>query len=121
MNPSDALIFDVPFVSKNYATAEGDGFEICSRGQAEVKNHWLYMYEADDAHSADATPVLALKLTNLHSIKATKFTSSSGRYRGGRVELVGPMGQAWTERLVMKMQTSEYKRFKEVLRALPRN
>ena len=111
--------FHVPFVCKNPASYGSDGFEICVRGIVVLDADALTVFEGFDEETTSTKPneVLSVSMSQLDSISCKKFRSTGRNYCGGRVELVGYMGNDWKERLVLKMELEEYRRFKEALKS----
>ena len=77
----------------------------------------LTVLDWDDA-SKTATKIITLAFNSLESIKFRTFQSTGGHYHGGRIEIVGYMGNDWKDRLVFKMERPEYRRFKSLVKAM---
>jgi hypothetical protein len=112
--------FQVPFVCKGPAASSTDGFEICVQGIVVLKGHEFKIFDSEqDRDNKDGeNEVICLSLSDLDSIKCQPFRSIGGSYYGGRVELVGYMDSDWKERLVLKMEMTEFNRFKSALKKL---
>ena len=52
----------------------------------------------------------------VRDIKAKRFHSSGRNFVGGRVTMEGMLGSGFSEKLVLKMEVEEYRRFKAALR-----
>lgn len=111
-------IFDVPFVSKDKAESKGDGYDICVIGKCVIENGLLLIFDADNFNTCDRKPLLVAAIKTFDQIKARLFKSQSGRYRGGKVELIGYLGNPYQEKIVLKMQEPEYRRMRLVLEAI---
>jgi hypothetical protein len=106
--------FRAPFVSRSRVTDHGDGFQVCEIGKIVIQNNILSVY---DETSPSRWAVLAIPLSNV-SIKAKRFVSSGRHFGGGRIEFVGNFGRPWDERIILKMETDEYKKLKRTLRCI---
>ena len=113
-------IFDVPFVSRGKACERGDGREIIDEGKVTLTGPFLIVYEKTEFEAGNAEPKLVVNLNFMSAVTMRRFHSAGRNFAGGRIALEGAIDRAFAEKLVMKMELTEYKCMKAALRvALP--
>jgi hypothetical protein len=109
--------FKVPFVCKGPASYDNEGFQICAGGMIVMDAFDLTVFGSYGSTS-DSEKILNVPVMDIDNIKCMRFISNGGHFYGGRVEIIGFMGQEWKEKLVMKMEWDEFVRFKTFLKSL---
>ena len=100
----------------------GDGREIIDEGKVTLTGPFLIVYEKTEFEAGNAEPKLVVNLNFMSAVTMRRFHSAGRNFAGGRIALEGAIDRAFAEKLVMKMELSEYKRMKAALRvALPRH
>lgn len=109
--------FVSPFVSRARTTDESrEGFHIVHVGLVVLQKNLLSVYEQKDYQSDNKVkPIVSVDISTLDRIASNRFRSSSGRHKGGKIELIGSMGRPWKEILTFKMELAEYRRLVNAL------
>ena len=107
--------FDVPFVSRGKSSDPGDGREIIEEGMITITGNFLIVYEKSEFQEGSAEAKLVVNLMFMSSVTTQRFHSAGRNYVGGRIVMEGAIDQAFSEKLVLKMELPEYRRMKKAL------